>query len=505
MAQVFSERQKTGSLVAPVTPTRHAGGVTQFPKLEVAPGAHLIEIFHEGRKLHGQVVLEAERWPSLDLIDDVEEIDFTSRTFVGGPKEYEFPRLVGQMASKQDVVLIDISLLNWWIGRSQGKCRYAIAGLGVADVPDDRYHRVRFQITEAELLFGIAPIKSVHWPAQDAPPDQPYSAVINDASSQEWRDDGDGLTVNCSFDHQFTLSDPFRHELVFAPVIQFAADDPMTVDEWLELWVVPFLETASLATRKPQRLSWLTVHTGPNKLDTSGVVFAHGIDQAPSVAAFRDEWRDPNALPLFSFNALPTGLPEFLRGWRTLRASDNPFIELSQLALNQPDLPQRARFLYLIQALEALHGFEHRVTDEASQERFIEKRQEAIDEISTKDVSVQSLKFIKEKWGKRRPDSLSRRLREILAELPPDVRSQVETPEMSTIAAELAAESVTTLEGQMERLRNDLSHGNRNYPSRDLQPWVTSVELICRANLLRLLGFDATAVTNGLFRATRTH
>ena len=479
--------------------------MTEFPKLEVAPGAHLLEIFHEGRKLHGQVVLEASRWPSLDLIDDVEEVDFTSPAFHSGPKEYEFPRLVGLMASKQDVVLIDSRLLNWWIGRSQGKCRYAIAGLGVAEVPDDRYHKVRFQITEAEMLFGIAPIKSVHWPREGAPPDQPYSAVVNEASSQTWRDEVDGLSIDCSFDHKFTLSDPFHHELVFAPVIQFTADDPMTVDDWQKLWIVPFLEVASLATRKPQRLSWLTVHTGPKKMDTSGVVFAHGIDQAPAAAEFRDEWRDPNALPLFSLNALPSGLPKFLRGWRTLRASDNPFVELSQLALNQPDLPPRARFLYLIQALEALHGFENRVAEEARRERFVQKRQEVIDEISTKEVPVQSLQFIKEKWGRRRPDSLSRRLKEILAELPPDVRGQVETPEMSTIAAELTAASVTTLEGQLEKLRNNLSHGNRNYPSRDLQPWVASVELICRANLLRLQGFDATAVVNGLLPATRTH
>jgi hypothetical protein len=472
--------------------------MTEFPNLEVLPGAHLVQIFHEGRRLHGQVVLEGVRSPSLDLIDDVEEVDFTSPGSIGGPKDFEFPRLVGLMASKQDVVLVDSSLLNWWIGRSQGKCRYAIAGLGVAEVPDDRYLRVRFQVTGAEMLFGIAPIKSVHWPAEGAPPDQPYSAVVNEASSQTWLDEIDGLTVDCSYDHQFTLSDPFRHELVFAPVVQLTANAPMSVDDWLSLWIVPFIEMASLATRKPQRLSWLTVHTGPKKMETSGVVFAQGIDQVPYAAEFRDEWRDPNNLPLFSLNTLANGLPELLRGWRTLRASDNPFVELSQLALNQPNLPPRARFLYLIQALEALHGFENRVADEDMQVRFANQRQEVIDEIFTKDLSVQSLKFIKEKWGKRRPDSLSRRLKEILADLPPDVGSQVETHEMGTIAAELTAESVTTLEGQLERLRNNLSHGNRNYPSRDLQPWVASVELVCRANLLRLLGFDATAVINAL-------
>jgi hypothetical protein len=65
---------------------------------------------------------------------------------------------------------------------------------------------------------------------------------------------------------------------------------------------------------------------------------------------------------LFTASELPAPLPDVIERWRQLDSSDNPFPELYRLA-SAPDLPERARFLYLVQALEGLHGFEHNADD----------------------------------------------------------------------------------------------------------------------------------------------
>lgn len=105
--------------------------------------------------------------------------------------------------------------------------------------------------------------------------------------------------------------------------------------------------------RTEKRASWLTVSTEPadasgkeRQAYPSGVVFGSGIEQVPYEAEYREEWRRAEGIPLFTLATMPMSLPELLRRWLALNQADNPFIEL----------PARARFLYLIQALEALHS-----------------------------------------------------------------------------------------------------------------------------------------------------
>jgi hypothetical protein len=69
---------------------------------------------------------------------------------------------------------------------------------------------------------------------------------------------------------------------------------------------------------------------------------------------------------------------------------------------------------------------------------------------------------------------------------------------MSAISVGLVTEGVTTYEMQIERIRNNLSHGNRNYVQHELQPWMASLELVSRAHLMRLLGFDDDGISLAL-------
>src|SRR5205085_517626 len=123
------------------------------------------------------------------------------------------------------------------------------------------------------------------------------------------------------------------------------------------------------------------------------------------------DWiRKPELRPLFTLHALPLPLPQLVASWRDLRASANPFVELYGLTLFQRDLPARARFLYLVQALEALHGYEHQAKDEERAEEFKKERLAVIAEAETAGLAAESVKFLRDKPL----DSLDRRLRELV-------------------------------------------------------------------------------------------
>lgn len=302
------------------------------------------------------------------------------------PEDHAFECVTGRLRSGQDVVLTDARLSIWFMQRSLGSARHAVVGLHVADVPGQAFHRARFQITNLDLLFGVAPIRTVSWPTDDTLRLEGQFAIeTNPEAHQEWVDDQAGITIECTYDTQFPLSSGHQHYVAFAPIISISSDQPLTVDRWVNEWVMPRLRLATLATRRPQRLSWLTVNTAPriNSGDerihsTTGTVFGAGIQQEPYEAEYRDEWRERDNRPLFTLAKIPMSLPDLVTKWRTLEQDGNPFMELFGLTLRQADLPARARYLYLVQALEALHSYENRTEDEQAQAAFEQRRAEVL-------------------------------------------------------------------------------------------------------------------------------
>jgi hypothetical protein len=170
-------------------------------------------------------------------------------------------------------------------------------------------------------------------------------------------------------------------------------------------------------------------------------------------------------------------------------------------ALFQPDLPPRARFLYLIQALEARHSFTTHAADAKAQRAFATRREQVVEAAARAGLALDDLRFLKAEWSKRRTDSLERRLLALLNELPPPVRQSTESDaRLDPIRSQLVAAdaNATTFQAQLRVLRNQLSHGDRNYPDYELEPWVAVVETICRAQLLALLGFPASNIEEAL-------
>jgi ApeA-like protein len=472
-----------------------------FPDPGFREGEYSLEWTVGKRQFGGEVALAARRLPRIALYGKLRtpKAAHGERAFsVPGPL-VEFQRLVGRLRSNLDVVVLDASLEEWFPERYHGHSLWGIVGLDIANVPRDRYERATFQISDSDLWFGAPPLKSVAWPASKSV-EKTFSATLNSAGRQVWRDTRNGFTIECGYVSTYSL-DPYRYGLTFAPVIDVISRQPLSLPEWRDQWISPLVDLASIATKQPETLSWLTVHHGDGRERRSGTVFTGGIHQAPYTAHYENEWRtEPERKPLFTLAQLPVALTKLIREWRALLTSNDPFVELYRQIVFQPDLPRRARFLYLVQALEARHSYANRAVDAKKQLQFETRRDAVIDAVRGAGVSSQHVRFLREGWSKRRPDSLDRRLAALLNQLPSQIHSALDSnPGLEPIRSQLIRDDrANTLPSQLRVLRNHLSHGDRNYADHDLRQWVVTLETMCRAELLSLLGFKYAEIETAL-------
>lgn len=461
-----------------------------FPKLIVDPDSHPCDVFCEDRVVASIADLHGDVPPRIHLNGEVVD---RSQLNEGGPEVDEAPLLLGRLWSGHDLILADCRAEAFFPGRCLVLPRYALVGLNARHVADQAYEELVVQATGLDLLFGRPPLKSVRWPHDQARYlDGEFAATGEPDSTQEW--DEPHAKVTCSYwSQQSSVDNPYRFELRFAPVVSVKADHGRRIDEWLAGYVNPLVSLLTLATRKPQTISWVrfrhppkTVEGGRRQWPVDAQLFGSGISQTPYVSEDAAEWRRSETRPIFNLASSGLPLPEMLRAWRGLEDGENPFVELYRLAMFQRDLPQRAQFLYLVQALEALHSYEHRRKDTADAATYKRRRDETITRLVTAGVEADDLKFLKSAWSSRPRDDLARRLRSLVRHtgLPTKSRQVVDGLSATDIYAELRERNV---ESAIRRIRNDLAHGNRNYADRGLRPWTEVLDALCRAHLLRLL------------------
>ncbi len=471
----------------------------RFPALAVESGSYASEWKVGTAWLPGEVELRAHGTANLAVFGDVLDIEWADGEAHDLMQTTDFDTLQGRTRSGYDLFAIGARLLTWFPGRVVGSARIMLAGLGIDELTHERINKIRFQVTGLDALIRHSPIKEVTWPTPGAEEkERRFSAVLNPVSDFEW--EHEGLTYQCSYDVQWEPG-PYRFGIQFAPVIAISSEVPRSVEDWLVSWVTPCVNLVSIACRSPQELSWLTVHYDDGDRERSAVVFGRGIAQEPYAAgATSEQWRDPRRQPLFSFRDLPQGLPFTLLQWHALNLEHPSFMQLCAAASGQPDLPARAAFLYRIQALEALHGSEHASEDRARQEEFAKARRQALDAIrSTANEDV--YRFVAGHWSKRASDSLERRLRDLLGVLPEGAHDVFTRPSMEPLKSLLVARGDLSLEGLLQRLRNDLSHGNEHYDDSLLRPWADTADMICQGHIMRLLGFSSAAIVAGLHAA----
>jgi hypothetical protein len=329
----------------------------------------------------------------------------------GFPQNHSIPEIVGRLRTGHDVIVTDADVSIWVPERTHGSARFAVVGLGIAKAAR-RYPRLRLQLTGSDLLFGIPPLESIQFPnPENFRFEGQFGATLNRQSVQTWQDATSGVAITCSYEGNFSLTNRYRHQLAFAPVVEFEGE-PGTIDEWMDLWVRPLLGLTALATRAPQQLGWVVVRAAPDDpADQAGeacsVVFGSGISQEPYQAEEPPVRTDPDWRPLLTLRTLPVGLPAVLRAWRDLEASDNPFLELYRSVLFQPAIldhagPREAAVRTPLDPMWTAFALRPRDDDDRPPGRTPSERE------SPACASAQ--------WLRRQPPSIGRSPRTVLAE-----------------------------------------------------------------------------------------
>jgi hypothetical protein len=446
--------------------------------------------------LSGNMTLDADRIPICDVYGEVPYK--TVGNTVSLPQIFEYPELFGVLENNMDLVLHGARLEPFMLDSGVLVAGYAAVGLSIRHVPGQQYTKCRVQVTGLDALFGRPPLRAIEIPVKQPFLDATFSATGDPLSTQFWSEVG--IEVRCSYDLQTTGLNPYHHELKFFPIVTFKSTTPLTLVAWLDSWLDPLVWLTTLSTGRTQMMSWLglkqtTSIQGREPSELTAQVFGPGISQEPYES--RGRLVDDDGQPVHSLISLASdgvSLLALLRRARELAASDNPFPELYRLTLTT-ELPERARFLYLVQALEGLHGFENRMGELAARKAHQAHRLEILSR-ARESLDARDIRYLRETWTNRLPGNLERVMDDLVAALPHGAAEIFHS--LSRDGLVLRGKSSSTAASVIREIRNGLAHGSRGYAPQLLRPWSNALDTLARAHMLRLLGCPAGVIQEAL-------
>jgi hypothetical protein len=461
-----------------------------FPKPIVENGHYDCVWFYRRRRYAGSVDLASRRWPQLRLYDDhskVPRVDFSAVR--------RHRRLVGRLRNNMDIVAPDAAFQSWFPGQSMGQSGPALVGLGVAEVPDDRYDGIAVQMTGLDPFIGQAPVMSTRIPVHRRRARAVEYGSIVRASGFKWRDRTEGIVAYAGYDNTSPMS---QHgiSVVFAPMIYIDSPrEALTYSEWVERWLIPLQGLITFAGAENARVTLLTLASGSGREQIRASVFGGGISQEPYTAEPRDRWVLDDGRPYITLANSRRSFPALLRRWRELLHGDNPFLDVYAYALDHRDLPGRAAFLLRVQALEALQGYEDRHHEAVEARKYTRKRERLIRDLTRVGIPNSMLRDVEKLVGRSPRPSLAGNLKRLMNKLPAECISHLEHPSMRPLIRRLRKSKTfgNGLHEEFAAIRNGLSHGE-TYPDAELAAWLRPVDLLCRASLLRLLRYNADEI-----------
>ncbi len=333
------------------------GSKMSYPAMSIGPGSYNARFYLYGRVLSGIVELEGRKPVRFEVYDP----DGISRPS-DFPQESQVDRLAGHLWRNEDIILRHVQLSEIFPGRYTGIASYALVGLGIQDI-EDRLCSVEFQVEGLDEFFWTKPLQKYQWPRGSSSND--FSATMMEEAYTTWSS-GD-LTITAGYPWKIEHLDGYGLSVSFAPVMTFESTNVLSPDEWLTEWLRTFLRLISFGTKGPRRPSWVVFSSRADESGQSVRAQLYGLGITQEInAAQRPTISDLGSRPLFTRHDLPDQLQDLVKRWNELESSNNPFLELYRLA-SDADLPPRAHILYLVQALEGLHGFEHRAEDDRRQ------------------------------------------------------------------------------------------------------------------------------------------
>lgn len=410
------------------------------------------------------------------------------------PQYISVPVLHGRLANGGSVILLDARIQLWdKSGHITGSAALLgkAAFFGLVGTPTAVAPRLvtsaTFQITALDAALGVLPIKDVSHPHLPGGEDGRWAATVNASAAGTWSTEGAELTV--SYYQRMRAMDPCEFNLAFSPVATVTLTEAKPLAIVLDQYIEPLRKILSIATGKPQDLSYLRVELEGREGEYQ--VVGTGITQAPfasSTAAIRANNSAVRALPD------ELCLLDLVTQWSRYAAAHHPLVETYGAMLHTRDQHPRSRYLLLIQALEGLYGYENKATTEERQVKHTASYEKALAG-AKEDLDAETFSFVKKYLSKKRPASLDTALDTLMTGLPVNIMDRLSTTELVKEVQAAKTTPALTTAGALRVIRNDLAHGNRGYEPHHLQEVVRLLEFIVRGHALRILGCPEVVIS----------
>lgn len=206
----------------------------------------------------GTVNLAASRSPS-GTIYGVEgewtvhlESGETSGAF---PQHFEIGLLRGRLVNRGvDVALVGAQITV--MGGEAASVRAGAALVGVELPASDVFHFLgaEVQITALDVLGGQSPLDRVRYPTTDWVGGE-WTVQGNELSKQVWSDS----EIELSHEYNMTarMADPYEFRLRYVPIMRLNKHTPLGLQEWLDQWIEPLRDVASIATGNTERITYI--------------------------------------------------------------------------------------------------------------------------------------------------------------------------------------------------------------------------------------------------------
>ena len=444
-------------------------------------------------RVSGSILLQGQRCPSGKL----GEVPGTTlrHAEVGFPHDDEVDVLRGWLETNHEVVLLGVTLLHWFPGRTRMSADVALVG---GEVPEDLlFTSIEFQVGGLTELAGVRPLKDVLMP-HTLSEGAVFSATWGEHSVQRWiTADGDELELN--FTATVDYGDWYGMAVTSAPVVRVSGE-ARTAQDWIGQYVQPLAEISTLATQRRQSVSWLQVRPGKDEWPVQ--VFTADIDQEPYYATAPDPKlmisdTHPSLIQLGTNGAV---LPDLLDRWRTLHTDHTTFHDYLTLSRRDPLISRRSRFLAAVPALEGLHAATH---GEVPPGRDDQRRAEVIDRIrALPGVQAADLDYLDQRLAPPTSYQLAYRLRALVQDDLGDELDAMITRCTSPLPDFLALQDASGPQDIWEVMataRNRIAHG------RNLVPAIEQVDALAKlahtvatGMALVYLGVSDTALCAGI-------
>ncbi len=281
----------------------------------------------------------------------------------GAPQYFRYPVVHGQLLNGRNVALVDPVLRVMDADRSSGMfpgpnahfdAWAALVGRGIPRTSDILVDSGVVQISHLDTFAAKGPIEETRYsrnPFEDEDPR--FEVKFQQASYQVWSDDAAEVAVE--YQISAAVHGGYHFGVTFSPTIRIELSEPIPFKEFFTSWVLPLHGLVSASTGRNEDITYWScsplLEGGDNEPPARRqfAIFNRWITQQPYASdnSLRD--KHLSAIRL----AEGDSLLHLLRRWQTLEAEQNPILNTYDIHSLGPDQAPRARFLLLLQALEA--------------------------------------------------------------------------------------------------------------------------------------------------------